>query len=93
MFRPLDDVIHPLSEFAKLPWSSLDPERCTRDWSFGRGGHGFNDQTMTVSIIHPDGSADIWELPPQLAAMFKVVKQIERDETRRKIRCALGINT
>jgi hypothetical protein len=90
-----DDVIHTLSEFGSLPWDELDPKLCSRDWSFGRGGHGFGDQTWSVSILHDEGGmniwADIWELPPQVGAMLEVVKSAERNRVRVEIRNALGI--
>jgi hypothetical protein len=85
------EVIHKLHELACLPWNHLDPERIGRDWSIGRGGYGFDNQTWTLSIIHKDGSADVWELPPALGAVFGMLKDCEARKVRDEIRRALGV--
>lgn len=84
-------IIHKADEFKNLPWDKLDPEKCSRDWSFGRGGHGFHDETYTVSIPRDkDGFIwDIWELPAPLSAMFKMRETCDIADTQRKIRNAI----
>lgn len=45
-----EQIVHPVEEFASLPWDKLDPEKCGWDWSFCWGGYG-NDEN-TVAQVH-----------------------------------------
>jgi hypothetical protein len=93
------DVIHRVSEFADLPWDKLDPDRCTRDWSFGRGGYGLPEGTWTIRVFcnFDDVSLaqDVWVLPPSLAAILDLVGKTSeergRDNVRDAITTALGL--
>lgn len=91
----MGDTVHPVREFEYLPWGMLDPEKCTRDWSFGKGGNGTDDKSWHVSIFktrHPsDSDVDIWILPPQIGAMLDIIESIAKQDMQREIRCALGL--
>ena len=34
----MNDVIHKVEDFGKLPWDKLSPEGWSKEWSCGRGG-------------------------------------------------------
>jgi hypothetical protein len=82
--------IYKLHQFTTLPWDSLDPDRCGRDWSIGRGGYGLGNETWTLSICQKDGSADVWELPPALGAVFEMLKESAANDALARVRAALG---
>ena len=85
-------IVHKLDEFKDLPWSKLDSDRCSYDWTFGMGGHGFNNWTATISIPDADGEhCHVWELPLQIAAMLRIAKAAAAEEVRHEIRRALGV--
>lgn len=90
----LETIVHKVEEFPNLPWHKLDPERCAYDWSFGFGGHGLENWQMTISYPE-DEKGDIWHVwvvPQPLASIVKVAKNSEAEETRRKIRIAIGVD-
>jgi hypothetical protein len=87
----MDTVVHTLAEFPDLPWHKLDPERCTQDWSFGRGGHGFDDKTYTISMYEGRDVCHIWPIPAPLAAMMRIHSQVAVRERVRAIRDLLSL--
>lgn len=87
----MNDTVHPASEFGKLDWSKLDPEMCTRSWSYGYGGHGLPDSTMTINDIDPETfDAEIWELPLPLQRLVEMHAEIAVDTIRGKMRAVMG---
>jgi hypothetical protein len=92
----IGDVIDKADEFDKLPWNQLDPERCTKDWSFGRGGYGLKDEQWTISLYDKhDMSANIWVLPEPLSAVLSILKKSSSEEALRQFKnnlhAALGL--
>ena len=87
------NVVHGVEEFANLPWERLDPERIGRDWSFGKGGYGFSDDTWTVS--YPDDERNIvwhvWALPSAIVAIIKSWSEIAVKNKLEQIHKALNI--
>lgn len=78
--------VHKLDEFSSLPWDKLEAAQCTKSWSYGRGGHGFDDWTYTISFLNEDDEHwEIWELPAAIGAMLKISKEIGANEVRRNL--------
>lgn len=90
-FEMFTEVAYPASEFGKLPWHKIKAEDCSRgNWSFGRGGHGFDPSTWTISIFDSSGyHAEVWAIPEPLVAMFEIMKNNAADDVRKTIRNAL----
>jgi hypothetical protein len=87
----MDWVVHKLEEFPQLPWDKLDPQECSKDWSFGRGGHGFDNKTYTISMYEGD-ICHIWPLPAPIAAMIEMHSSVAVEEALRQVRVALHID-
>ena len=54
-----------IKDFKDLPLD-LDfssPETWPKNWTVGRGGHGFSDNQWSIEYVHGDLSADIYPLP------------------------------
>lgn len=90
----MDTILHTASEFHKFPWDKLDPQTCTRDWSFGYGGYGFGPRVMTIS--YPEDATGnlwhVWECPEPLGALVQIARSAEAEEARRQVRIAIGVN-
>jgi hypothetical protein len=91
----MEFVVHKLDEFNLIPWATLDPLECGKEWSFGRGGHGFDDRTFTISTYEAtpeEGDVcHIWPLPDVLCAMLKIHGEASAEEALRNVRNALGV--
>ena len=85
------DVFHPVEDFPNLPWDQLDPEQCTRAWSYGFGGNDLLPSQTTLCIPHEDGSADIWVMPDALTALIRMSREIGENSVRRDMRRVIGV--
>ena len=90
----MNDVIHKVEDFSKLPWHELTAEGWIKDWSCGRGGYGFSDGQMIINtfISKKELACDIWPVPEPLVAMIDGLVKIAEEEQLRKIHSALGIH-
>ena len=91
----VDDItiLHKVEEFPNLPWDKLDPERCSYDWSFGWGGYGNRDRTLTISIPdeHDDCLWHIWVVPEPIVAMMNMYRDIGVGELKNKFKALFDI--
>src|SRR4051812_46921410 len=87
-----NDTIHRANEFKDIPWDSLNPSDCFKDWSLGRGGYGFAEGTWNLQIFKSkdkkssDCSCDIWEFPAALSEAINQLRSSAKTSGKSEIR-------
>lgn len=90
-----DDLfeVHGLNEFLNVPWERMDPESIGKEWSYGRGGHSFSEDTYTITTYdHDTKKFHVWQVPPPIAAMMRTHGECEVRARLKQIHMALGID-
>ena len=87
-------VIHKAEEFTNIPWHTIRPEGCTRDWSLSRGGYGLGD-SWHITIYAEFGVDHVWEMIPHVSVMLDTIKEVYgkkgRESVQSQIISALGL--
>lgn len=86
-------VIHGLNEFLNVPWESMDPKEIGKNWSFGRGGHGFSDETYSITTYDTNEKKfHIWQVPDPIAAMMRTHSECAVRDRVRSLRSLLEMD-
>ena len=84
------ELVHGVDEFHNVPWNKLKAEGCTRDWTFGRGGHGLPEGTWTIQT-HSGKYSNTWHywvVPEAIGAMLEMKARCDVNRAKREIRNA-----
>jgi len=63
----------------------------SKEWTWGRGGHGLDDYDYHISYIKQDLSAEIYVLPECISTMLKLSYERGMDRKLKDIKDALGV--